>query len=381
MNKRIRLLENKPERKSLPEWFNKGTFEKVGTFHKTLKDYRETPLVALNGLAGRLGVKGVYVKDESNRFGLKAFKGLGASYAISKILAQHRGNTNPVFVTATDGNHGKAVAWAAAQEGCRAVVFMPKGSKECRVEAIRSIGNTIVEVTEMNYDDTVRHAYNYALKHGYYLVQDTGFEGYEEIPQAITLGYTTMAAESIKQLQLQGIKRPTHVFLQAGVGSMAGGVLGYLADYFGEDLPQTTIMEADDAACIFESVKSGTMIAIGGHPETIMAGLNCGEANVCTYPVLKDFASWFAACPDWVTEQGMCQLAHPEPGDQAIISGESGAVGLGLLMSLCENGEYGEFKEKMGLDENSIILLFSTEGDTDPENYQRIINREKNNDE
>lgn len=154
---------------------------------------------------------------------------------------------------------------------------------------------------------------------------------------------------------------------------MAGGVLGYYADLPGRT-PSATIIEADEAANIFDSVLAGENLSIEGHSETIMAGLNCGAQNIFTWPVLRDFADWFARVPDWITIAGMRKLAHPEGSDEAVVSGESGAVGLGLLLALCEKDEYGKQRKKMGLDEGSIVLLFSTEGDTDPDNYNRIVN-------
>ncbi len=385
MNNKIQLLanpsfhdyqDNRAAPTAVPETFSKANFLKVQNFHRSLDEYRETPIFNLQGLAGILGLKGIFVKDESQRFGLNSFKALGASYAISRLLQEHSEEKPKVFVTATDGNHGKGVAWAASRVGGQAYVFMPKGSQDCRVQAIRDVGDTVVEVTEMNYDDTVRYATAFAREQGYFLVQDTGFEGYEEIPRDIMLGYSTMAAEAVSQMEAQGIAEPTHVFLQAGVGSMAGGVLGFLANYFGPKLPKAVIMEAEEAACIYESMKTGETVAIGGHPRTIMAGLNCGEPNIHVLEFLRNFAWGFAKCPDWVTAQGMRKLANPEPGDPTVVSGESGAVGLGLVMSLCQDPEYLLEKERLGLDKNSIVLLFSTEGDTDPENYQNIISQE-----
>lgn len=376
MKNDILLLENLPPKTSLPDIFCEENFAAVQNFHRNFAGYSETPLFNLRGLAALLGLKEILVKDESQRFGLNSFKALGASYAISRILEDHPKEKAKVFVTATDGNHGKGVAWAASNVGGRAYVFMPKGSQDCRVQAIRNVGNAVVEVTGMNYDDTVRYATSFAKKHGYYLVQDTGFEGYEKIPRDIMLGYSTMAAEAVSQMAAQGSPVPTHVFLQAGVGSMAGGVLGFLADYYGERLPKTVIMEAEEAACIYESIRTGKTVAIGGHPQTIMAGLNCGEPNIHVLELLRNFACGFAKCPDWVTEQGMRKLAHPEPGDPAIVSGESGAVGLGLVMSLCQDPEYRAECDILGLDCNSTVLLFNTEGDTDPENYQKIICQE-----
>ena len=340
-------------------------------FHRSMPEYQPTPLVSLTGLARKLGVEQVYVKDESKRFGLNAFKALGASWAANR-LAEGAAERLP-FVTATDGNHGRAVAWAARRMGRQAYVFMPKGSQPCRAEAIRALGNARVEITGWNYDDTVRHAAAFAQQTGGLLLQDTGLEGYEQVPGWIVQGYSTMALEAAEQMAALGHDRPTHVFLQAGVGSMAGGVLGWLAHRYGEALPSVTIVEPEAVACVWESARAGELTAIGGSPETIMAGLNCGEVNPYIWPILRNFAAFYAKCPDWVTELGMRRLAHPCPGDAPVVSGESGAVGLGLAVALCGEEKYAPLREQLGLDERSVILVFSTEGDTDPEHYRRVV--------
>ena len=366
----------------------------VRRFHQSLPGYQPTPLVALPELAQKLGVAGIFIKDESHRFGLNAFKGLGASYAMATIIATYVNAaatdlnytflTSPavrqqiqslVFITATDGNHGKGVAWAAALFGCRAIVLMPRGSKPCRAEAIRAINGTRVEITDLNYDDAVRRAAQLAAEHGYILIQDTGLAGYEDIPNAITRGYTTMVGEALEQLGDHGIAKPSHVFLQAGVGSMAGGVLGYLAHYYDHNPPLTTIVEPDTVACIYQSVQQGQgqPVAVGGNPETIMAGLNCGEPNPLTWPILRDFASFYARCPDWVSELGIQTLAHPVAADPAVVSGESGAVGLGLLLALCTDPNLATLKQQLQLDRDATTLLFSTEGNTDPDGYAAIV--------
>ena len=368
---RISIIERKSDRRRLPDFLSEDSLMDVRKFHRGLPGYGETPLVSIESLAARLGLGGIYIKDESKRFGLNAFKALGASYAVAKILEKDPGAN--VFVTATDGNHGRGLAWAASHAGGKAYVFMPKGSMDCRAEAIRRIGAD-VRVTDMNYDDTVRFAWGFAKERGYRLVQDTAFEGYEAVPMDITRGYTTMAAEALEQLKKRGVHKPTHMFLQAGVGSMAGGVLGYLANLYGGEPPVTAIVEPEEAACVYESVRTGKPAAIGGSPRTQMAGLNCGEPNITVLPILEDFAAFFAKCSDSVTHRGMRKLAHPEGSDPPVVSGESGAVGLGLLLCLCEDGEFAGYREKIGLGRDSVVLLFSTEGDTDPENYRRIIN-------
>lgn len=396
MTREVALLAGAPVHRADFRYFTEEELSFVREFHRSMPQYRKTPLVSLHNLAQKLGLRNIFIKDESKRFGLNAFKGLGASYAIARILWEDAGFSGApdyaaltapevkekarerVFVTATDGNHGKSVAWASSLFGSKARVYMPKGSKESRVQAIHAINNTPVEVTDLNYDDAVRLAASWANKNGQTLVQDTGTAEYVKIPRDIALGYTTMAAEALEQMKTAEDVSPTHVFLQAGVGSMAGGVLAYLEQKLTKNPPYAVVVEPDTVACVLESAKAGAPVAIGGNPDTIMAGLNCGEPNPLTWPVLRDVASCYAACPDWVTELGMRTLASPIPGDDKIISGESGAVGLGLLVHLCLAPEMREHRKQMGLDENATVLLFSTEGDTDPQAYQSIVGVDSN---
>lgn len=335
-------------------------FAEVEAFHTSMAGYERTPLVRLHELAGSLGVREIFVKDESKRFGLNAFKGLGVSYAIHRIMtAQPR--SSYLFVSCTDGNHGKALAWQVRELGQRAVIFMPKGSEARRVRAIEAFGAEVV-VTEMNYDDTVRYAAEYALAHDGILVQDTALPGYTKIPNDIVLGYSTMVREALAQMEASGLT-PTHVFVQAGVGSMAGGVVWYLMHHFGEAMPFIGVMEAENVACLYESAASGHRVNIGGEPYTAMAGLNCGEANPVTFPLLKAASNCFIKCSDELTFKGMARAGHPVGGDAVFSSGESGAVGLGLVEEVLSNPLYLDEKSMLGLNEDSVILLFSTEGE------------------
>lgn len=331
-------------------------FESAYSFHKSIKDYKETPLYNLKSLSNKLGVKSILVKDESYRFGLNAFKGLGVSYALEKIIKNNR-DSNYTFVSCTDGNHGKGLAWRAQALGYEAIIFMPKGSEERRVNAIEKYGAKVI-VTDMNYDDTVRYAFDFAKENAYYLVQDTSLPGYTETPNNIVLGYSTMAREALNQMG----EKPTHVFVQAGVGSMAGGVLWYLYNKYGEELPYVGVIESSAVPCIYESVKQNKNVTIGGEPYTAMAGLNCGEANFTTFPLLKSQSSFFIKCQDEITFKGMERAKNPIGNDIHFSSGESGAVGLGFIEEVLSNPDYEEIKNQLGLDENSVILVFNTEG-------------------
>lgn len=365
----LKIYQNPAQRKKLFPDFDPESFIRVRAFHESLPEYDPTPLVSLGSLAQAIGVKGVYIKDESKRFGLNAFKALGASYAVHCLLEE-----NPAIeeiVTATDGNHGRGVAWAAHKAGKRATVFLPRGTVEIRRANIANIGSTRAEITDMIYDDAVRHAAAYAREHSAALVQDTAFEGYRDIPRNIVLGYSTMAAEAADRLDAQAV-RPTHVFLQAGVGSMAGGVTAYLAHRYKDDLPVISTMEAFNTPCIYESIEKSLPAPACYSDYTAMAGLNCGEPNPDILPVLREYVQFCIQCPDEAAFEGMYRLAHPMPGDKKVVSGESGAVGVGVLMRLMLNPFLEEWKTRMGLDKNSVVLLFSTEGDTDPENYRKV---------
>lgn len=379
------------EPKADVEFISEKLIEGIRKFHKSFDEYSVTPLHKLENLAKHHGLKNIFLKDESYRFGLNAFKVLGGSYAIGKYLADKLGvDISEVsfdylrspevreklgeitFVTATDGNHGRGVAWAANQLGQKSVVYMPKGSSKIRLENIRKEGAE-ASIIEGNYDDAVRLSDEMAKKHGWVVVQDTAWEGYEDIPTWIMQGYGTLIHEAMEQLNEEGIEKPTHVFLQAGVGSFAGAVQGYLASKFGEDRPITVIMEPDDANCLYNSSLSGKREIVDGHMPTIMAGLACGEPNTISYEVLRDYSDGYLSCPDYVAAKGMRILAAPLKGDPQIISGESGAVGTGVISLLMEREEYKDLREELKLDKDSIILLISTEGDTDPEKYRDIV--------
>jgi len=384
----------KPGLGDRPAFLDPEQLEVVHRFHRSIPGYMRTPLHELSGYAKKCGVRSVLVKDEAERFGLRAFKGLGGSYAIFRVVCEELGldpmmttfeelksekYREPVskmtFITTTDGNHGKGVAWASGLLGCKSYVYMPRGSVEARAQAIRDAGQAEVTIMDLPYDDCVRYTAELAEKNRWYLVQDTSWQGYEKIPQWIIQGYTTMVCEALDQMQEKGYTRPTHVFLQSGVGAMAGSMLGTLCNVFAQDLPVVSIVEPTEVACIFESARQGDAQAhkATGSEITIMAGLNCAEPCTITWPILRDFASYYFACADEIAAHGMRLYAAPEAGDPAVISGESGAVTMGLLSRLLESEAIEPVRKKLGLDEKSVILLFNTEGDTDPENYQRIV--------
>ena len=384
----IQYPENSDEKYNL-DFMSLENAKKVQAFHASFPVYKETPLAVLRETAGLLGIDNIYVKDESYRFGLNAFKVLGGSYAIGNYLAQKLGKTisempyerlvseevrkelgDITFVTATDGNHGRGVAWTAGRLRQRAVVYMPKGSAAERLENIRAEGAE-ASITDLNYDGAVRLANRQAQEKGWVMMQDTAWEGYEDIPQWIMQGYGTMGYEAYTQLP----EKPTHIFLQAGVGSMAGAVAGFFAGVYGKDRPIITIVEPDKADCIFRTAKAadGRLHFVTGDMDTIMAGLACGEPCSIGWNVLKDYADYFISCPDYMAAQGMRILGNPAAGDSRVIAGESGAAAFGCVSEILRNPRYAQIKERLKLNKTSRALFFNTEGDTDRENYRSIV--------
>lgn len=358
-------------------------------FHKSFPMYSPTPLASLPRTAKALGLGEIHVKDESYRFGLNAFKVLGGSYAIGNYLAKKLGKDisqvsyeslvapeaaqqlgNITFVTATDGNHGRGVAWTANQFRQKSVVYMPKESAQERLDNIRAEGSD-ASITDMNYDDAVRLAAKHADEFGWVLVQDTTQENYVDIPTWIMQGYCTMGLEAYEQLP----EKPTHIFLQAGVGSMAGAIAGLFAAIYGKDRPIITIVEPNKADCIFRTAEAddGQLHFVTGDMDTIMAGLACGEPCSIGWRVLADYADHFISCPDYAAAKGMRLLGNPVKGDDRVISGESGAACVGCVAEIMTNPTLASFRDTLKLDQNSRILFFSTEGDTDRENYRSIV--------
>lgn len=368
--------------------------KKARAFHKSFPQYSVTPLADLEGMAADLGLGGLFIKDESYRFGLNAFKVLGGSFAMARYIADETGKDvadcdfeyltseqlqkdfgQATFFTATDGNHGRGVAWAAHRLGQKAVVHMPKGSTKTRFDNIAKEGAQVT-IEELNYDDCVRLAAKEAdeTEHAV-IVQDTAWEGYEKIPSWIMQGYGTMANEAAEQLRELEVNRPTHVFVQAGVGSLASAMVGYFTNLFPSNPPKFIIMEAGAADCLYRGALAGDgdPRIVGGDLQTIMAGLACGEPNTIGWDILRNHASAFISCPDWVSAKGMRMLAAPVKGDPAVVSGESGAVGMGVISTLMTDLAYAKLRDALDLGNDSKVLLFSTEGDTDPIRYREIV--------
>lgn len=395
MNDQIKLVRrtHKAPHADRFSYLNLEHAKAVSQFHQSFPLYQPTPLVSLSGLAEAVGVGSINVKDESHRFGLNAFKVLGGSFAVGQIIAERLGLpmeamdyatlTNAAtreklgeltFITATDGNHGRGIAWTASTLGHKSVVYMPKGSTVERLENIRAAGAE-ADILELNYDDAVRFAQEQAKANGWIFVQDTAWDGYEEIPAWIMQGYTTMAFEAYQQLEANGSGKPTHIFLQAGVGSMAASMAGFFAQTYGDVCPKIVIVEPNKADCLYRTARAddGKLHFVTDDMDTIMAGLACGEPSTIAWDVLQSYADAFISCPDFISAKGMRILANPVASDKEVISGESGSVGIGLLSELMTNPVFNQIKDKLALNQDSRVLFFNTEGDTDKAGYHAVV--------
>lgn len=367
--------------------------KEVRQFHNLIPGFQTSPLVNLSNLANMLGLRSIWVKDESKRLRLNSFKVLGGSYAIAKTIQQKLGGESVpldfdqltaqktheklgemVFAAATDGNHGRGVAWAASQLGYRAIIYVHKLTSAARIRSIEQNGAQVV-VVDGTYDDAVRQVNLDAQKNGWQVISDTSWEGYEDIPRWVMQGYSTMLSEAQQQLTLENVHKPTHIFVQAGVGALAAATIGFYAERFQNERPKTVVVEPDLAACLYHSIEigDGKPHSFAGDLDTIMAGLACGDPNPLAWPILRDCTDYFIKCPDYVAAKGMRVYGLPLKGDEQVISGESGAVTLGALMFLMQWDGAKALREKLNLNESSDILLINSEGNTDPEHFRNVV--------
>ncbi len=372
----IKIVQNKNRGEAVDtSAYSFAATENVRKLHRSLAVYNETPLVELKNFKGVT----IFIKDEAQRFGLKAFKALGGVWAIYKVISRELGLSNPTleeifayrdelakltFITTTDGNHGKGVSWAAGLFGCKSKVFMPRGTVEVRAQAIRDAGSATVAITDLSYDDCVKYTAQLAAQNHWHLIQDTSWAGYEEIPAQIMLGYSTLAYEALKQMSYQ---RPTHIFLQAGVGAMAGAIAAVFGEVFKDNPPRITIVEPTEVACFYETMRvgDGLIHSATGNCQTMMAGLNCATPCELAWKILSQYAADAATISDDVAADAMRTLAKHK-----IVAGESGCAGFALANAALDSAE---LRRALELDANSIIFVINTEGDTDPDNYQCVI--------
>ena len=352
--------------------------------------YRRTPLRALDGLARREGLAAIWYKDEAERFGLGSFKALGGAYGVQRLLQRlllqrfgvtgvsaqdlidrrYHELTSQVTVTcATAGNHGRSVAWGARLFGCGCVVYLPAVTTPQREAAIASYGAEIVR-TSTDYDEAVRLCDDDARRLGRFVISDTSYPGYTEIPKQVMQGYTVMAAEIVDQLPAGA--RPTHLFVQAGVGGLAAAMTAHLWEAWGADRPLTIIVEPDSADCVFRSIAASQRVPVPGAYYSIMSGLAAGEVSLLAWPILERSADFVMTIRDSAAEATMRLLADGVDSDPPIVAGESGAAGLAAALIALRDSEA---RAALDLDSGARLLVIGSEGATDPDGYARIVGR------
>lgn len=369
---------------------NKQGFEDAKEVIGQLPWYNPTPLRELKGLAQAIGVGRVFLKDESSRFGLKALKGVGGSYAIYRLLAQRLRDItgaaeikvgdilsgdyadvieNVTVACATTGNHGRSVAFAAKSFGCRCNIYVPLNTSPGRVTALQQLGANVVRI-EGNYDLAVRAVEADAQKNGWHIISDTSYEGHEDTPRDVMHGYQVIADEIVNQLPAGVI--PTHVFVQAGVGGIGAAMCSHFWQKWGHQRPRFIIVESKEANCLYRSVESGKLVIVEGAHSTKMYGLAAGKPSLNALKILRKGADDFLAIDDIASFAAMRRLANPVGADPGLVVGEAGGAGAGALLAIMEDREEG-LRTDLGLTEESTVLLFGTEGDTDPDSYASIV--------
>jgi diaminopropionate ammonia-lyase len=366
-------------------------------------NYAPTPLHRLPALAQSLGIAELYYKDESTRFILKSFKALGGAYAVFRLIQQAVAKQHPDHVAspeevisgkfknivsqltvtcATDGNHGRSVAWGAQTFGCRCVIYVHSMVSQGRADAISGFGAEVIRV-QGNYDNSVHHAAQQAERNGWTVVSDTTYDGYRDIPIDVMHGYGVMSREIVEQLgQASGQAHsqatdqaddqipPTHVMVQAGVGAFAASVCAVFWLMWGDKRPDFIVVEPDNAACLLASAQAGELVTIEGDLDTVMAGLACGEVSPVAWEILSAGVDAFTTVSDHYALEGMKILACPDSDDAAIVSGETGTTGLALLLAAKNSVS---LSTALKLDRHSRVLILGSEGDTDPDIYYQVV--------
>jgi diaminopropionate ammonia-lyase len=342
-------------------------------YHSKLRRYEPTPLISLSRLAKSMGIKELYIKDESRRFRQNTFKTLGASFAMHKFLEANPGKY--IFCTATDGNHGRSLAWAAKIHKQKAVIYVPAGTAESQIKNIKKQHGKVI-VVDGDYDDTVARARDEAEMNGYVLMQDSSWNGYTEIPTLITTGYKTMMMEMEELLHMPNEPLVDFVFLQSGVGTWASSVVAYYRNKYPKNMPRIIAVEPIESDSLLESIRQKGVSKTKGSQQTLMSGLNCGTPSLLAWEILKEGVDLFLAIPDDYAIKAMQNLYFPFRNDAQIFAGESGAAGLGGLTALVYEESLGEVKKQIGLNRQSRVLIFNTEGVTDPDSFEELIIRE-----
>ena len=324
--------------------------------------YNPTPLLLLNKLSKELNLNKIYYKDESKRFDLKSFKALGGAYAVEKVT---KGNKNITVSTATAGNHGRSVAWGARKLGLKCKIFISEYVSDARSKAMEDLGAIVVKV-KGNYEKSLIECIKQSTDNNWQIVQDVAWKNYMLVPTLTMAGYSVMMKEIVDQLNNEEI---THIFLQAGVGGMAGAMVAGAARYL-KNIPKMIVVEPDSAACVMESIKTGKIEKINIVRESLMGGMSCGEPSPVPWEILKKSVNNCISLPDDDIGKAMNLFANASFGDDKIIAGENSAPGVISLIASCNNEN---IKNKINLNSSSNVLLIGCEGDTDQEMYQKLL--------
>lgn len=352
----------------------------VLAFHERLPGYAPTPVFSVPGLADRLGIGAVLINDESERIGLPAFKMLGASWASYRSIVQHTGIDDKgwrtieelalriephlplTLATATDGNHGRAVARIARLLGLDSLVWVPAGTVAARIEAIESEG-AIVTVVDGTYDDAVAEAAS-AAGSSTLVVSDTSWPGYEQVPRWVIEGYSTMMTEVEEQTTRQGLPDPTVIVAPMGVGALGAAIIAHFHDH--DPRPVIIGGEPTAAACVMAALEAGEIVTVPGPHDTMMAGLSCGTASPVAMPAIEAGLNATVAFDDEWAEEAMRLLAA-----EAIVAGETGASALATLLALADMRP--DLRDALNLGPHDVALIIVTEGATDPANYREVV--------
>ena len=326
--------------------------------------YSPTPLIELDKLSKELNLNKIFYKDENKRFDLKSFKALGGAYAVEKVS---KGNKDIVVATATAGNHGRSVAWGARRLGLKCKIFISEFVSNARGKAMADLGADVIKV-KGNYEKSLIECIKQSTENNWQIVQDVAWEDYTTVPKYTMAGYTVMMKEIFDQIDQNKI---SHIFLQAGVGGMAGAMIAGVARYFKNE-PETIIVEPDSAACVLESIKTGKIEKIDIKRESLMGGMSCGEVSLVPWEILKNSVKYCISLPDDDIARTMRLLGNGSFSNKKIVAGENSAPGVISLIASCEDEK---IKEKIKLNKNSNILVIGCEGDTDKEMYQKLINQ------
>jgi len=359
------FIENENYSFNREEILKNITKEQIDEAYLTISEwdsYRPTPLLLLNKLSKELNLNKIYYKDESKRFDLKSFKALGGAYAVEKVT---KGNKDITVSTATAGNHGRSVAWGAKRLGLKCKIFISEYVSDARGKAMELLGADVVKV-KGNYEQSLIECIKQSTENNWQIVQDVAWKDYMLVPTLTMAGYSVMMKEIVDQINNEKI---THIFLQAGVGGMAGAMVAGAARYL-ENVPIMVVVEPDSAACVMESIKSGTIKKIDIQRESLMGGMSCGEPSLVPWKILKKSVNNCISLPDDDIGKTMKLCANASFGDDNIIAGENSAPGIISLIASCNDEN---IKNKLNLNYNSNILLIGCEGDTDQEMYKKLL--------